>query len=379
MLDPNKFDSQLSIEEYKRYSRHLVLEEVGAIGQMRLKASKVLIVGLGGLGSIASTYLAAAGVGQLGIVDFDRVSVSNLQRQIIYDTESINKKKYLECKSRLIAVNPNCKIVTFDSKLDIFNAFSITADYDLIFDASDNFSTRYLLNDISCVFNIPLVYGAILRGEGQIAVFNYRGGPTYKDFLEESPSDTTTVSCSEGGVLGGVAALISSLQVNEVMKIILGLQNVMSGKVLSYNFSSSTFKTISVGSKFVKSRGLALKSLNDLRLKELDLKSVRSKLLPVEIEASDLQIHVSRKSCVLVDVRTSQEYHTMHLTCAKNVPLSSIKDKSFVNFFVSSLSKGQYLLIYCSSNSRSIAAVNILSDLQIDAYRLIGGLKALGF
>lgn len=378
MLDSDTLNSKLSIEEYKRYSRHLVLEEVGAAGQLRLKESKVLIVGLGGLGSIASIYLAAAGVGQIGIVDYDIVSLSNLQRQILYNTESINKKKSAECKLRLMGINPNSKIVTFDTRLNIHNAPLIIAGYDLILDASDNFATRYLLSDISYLLSIPLVYGAILRGEGQVSVFNYKGGPTYRDLLYKKPSDTSAASCSEGGVLGGVAALISSLQVNEVMKIILGLRNVISGKMLSYNFSNCTFKTISIGRNLVYSRPMALKSLNDLRSEEIDLESTDSKTRIYEIAASDLTLHAASKSFLLVDVRTPQEYKTMHLKDAQNFPLGSISDTSLINHLRLSLSKDQKLLVYCSFNSRSIAAANMFVELKFSVCRLSGGLRALG-
>nr|QUE29293.1 moeB [Erythrotrichia welwitschii] len=380
MLDPKLIDSQLSIEEYKRYSRHLVLDEVGKTGQSRLKFSKVLIVGLGGLGSLASMYLASAGIGQIGIVEYDTVSLSNLQRQILYDTRLVNKKKSLVGKARLQYLNPHCRIIVFDTKLSAQNASAIVTDYDVIVDASDNFLTRYLLNDIAVLFNIPVVYGAILRKEGQISVFNYRGGPIFRDLFHENLQHNTALSCSEGGVFGGVVAVISSLQVNEVVKIILGLGNVTSGNLLVYDFSRSIFKTVSLKKKLVYSRKEAAKSLEGLNADEearYNLMKYNSK--NKEVHPSEIMSHVNNKSCLVIDVRTKQEYEIVHLTDAQNVPLKLLLAQPFLDFVRSKIAKDFYLLIYCSADSRSITATNMLSQLQIDSMRLSGGLKALGF
>lgn len=379
MFDPNMYDWQLSIEEYKRYSRHLVLEEVGATGQSRLKASKVLIVGLGGLGSLASMYLVAAGVGHIGIVDYDSISLSNLQRQILYDTSVISEKKVSVAKLRLNAINPTCKIVTFDTKLISQNASKILLDYDLIVDASDNFFTRYLLNDTAVASNIPIVYGAILKQEGQISVFNYRGGPTYRDLFYEKPHEKITLSCSEGGILGGVAAVISSLQVNEVMKIILGLGNVISGKLLIYNFSTSFFKTVSLNKKVMYSHNFLKTSLRELQIEELGSLLHKTRVDSIGIVSSEIMLHINNDKCLLIDVRTQPEYQIMHLTNAQNIPLALLRNHDCLEFFTSKISEGFYVLIYCSFDSRSITAVNILAEFKIHSFRLLGGLKALGF
>nr|QUE29470.1 moeB [Erythrotrichia longistipitata] len=379
MLDPILIDVNLSIEEYKRYSRHLILDKVGKLGQSRLKASKVLIVGLGGLGSLASMYLAAAGVGQIGIVEYDRVSVSNLQRQLLYDSHVIDKRKSLVGKLRLEAINPYCNVVVFDTKLTTTNASIIIADYDLIIDASDNFFTRYLINDIAILFNIPVVYGAILNQEGQISVFNYRGGPTYRDLFGKRLSNDIALSCSEGGVFGGVAAVISSLQVNEVIKIILGLGNVLSGKLLIYDFFKVVFKTIVLKKKLFYSRKIVSNNFKELSSEEVKFGVRKDIEESREVYVSEIKGHIDNKSCLVIDVRTKQEYEVIHLMNAKNIPLSLLSTQSTFDFIRSKLNQGFYILIYCSADARSITATNIFSHSSIDSLRLVGGLKALGF
>lgn len=379
MLDPNIRNFHLSLEEYKRYSRHLVLEEIGAIGQSRLKASKVLIVGLGGLGSLASMYLVAAGVGHIGIVDYDVVSLSNLQRQILYDTDVIDKKKVLAGQLRLSKINPNCTIKVYDTKLTTQNVYSLVADYDLILDACDNFFTRYILNDIAILFNIPIVYGAILRSEGQVSVFNYRGGANYRDLFDEKPTENINLVCSEGGIFGGVAAVISSLQVNEVVKVILGLRSVLSGKVLVYNFSNSLFKTVVLRKKLLSSRQLTLKLFENLNDEEVHISLGKKRVKLTEVTSPDLTFYLNDHKCMLIDVRSKMEYEAMHLSNAKNFPLELFNQESSIEFMKLRISNGFYFLIYCSFDSRSITAVNILRNFSIKALRLKGGLKALGF
>nr|QUE29704.1 moeB [Erythrotrichia carnea] len=378
MLDPKTIDVHLSIEEYKRYSRHLILNKVGKLGQSRLKASKVLIVGLGGLGSLASMYLAAAGVGQIGIVDYDRVSVSNLQRQVLYDSQLIDQKKSSAGRFKLQAINPYCRVVVFDTKLTTINASVLVADYDLILDASDNFFTRYLINDIAILFNIPVVYGAILNQEGQISVFNYRGGPTYRDLFGKNLQQDIALSCSEGGVFGGVAAVVSSLQVNEVIKIILGLGNVVSGELLIYDFFKATFKNVALKKRLFSSRKVVLNSFEKLSCEEIKLGIVESHKQSIHVESSEIMLHIKNQSCLVIDVRTKQEYEVIHLTNAKNIPLTLLSSQCYLDFIYSKVLEGFYLLVYCSADARSITAMNILSNSHIDALRLVGGLKALG-
>nr|YP_010337669.1 molybdopterin biosynthesis protein [Sahlingia subintegra]UNJ17254.1 molybdopterin biosynthesis protein [Sahlingia subintegra] len=379
MLDPITINTELSVDEYKRYSRHLVLEEVGKDGQYRLKKSKILIIGLGGLGCLAAMYLASAGIGQLGIVDYDIISLSNLQRQILYNTQLVQQKKCDAAKLQLEKINPNCRIVVFETKINTQNALAIAADYDIILDASDNFSTRYLLSDISVMLNKPIVYGAIFGTEGQVSVFNYRGGPNYRDLLYDRLQDSVAFSCSEGGVMGGVAAIISSLQTNEVLKIILGLRNIISGKLLLYDFVKVKFKTISINKQKISCRQSVIESLKLLEFEEVESGLVKNRFSYQDIVSSELPSHMSNKKCLLIDVRSSQEYQSVHLTSARSIPLTVISDQASIELLRSSINSGYYILIYCSHDSRSIAAMKILKENQICALRLKAGMKGLGF
>src|SRR6202789_2647768 len=240
---------QLTTDEMARYSRHLILPEVGMEGQQRLKAAKVLCVGTGGLGSPMALYLAAAGIGTLGLVDFDVVDASNLQRQIIHSTKDIGRKKLDSAEEKLTALNPALKVVKHETMLSSANALEILKDYDVIADGTDNFPTRYLVNDASVLLGKPNVYASIFQFEGQVSVFNYRNaqgqlGPNYRDLYPSPPPPGLVPSCAEGGVLGVLPGIIGSLQALEVIKVITGVGEPLSGRFYIFdalNFESRTF------------------------------------------------------------------------------------------------------------------------------------------
>ena len=209
MLNPNLDEIQLTKDDYERYSRHLILPEVGVEGQKRLKAASVLCIGTGGLGSPLLLYLAAAGVGRIGIVDFDVVDNSNLQRQVIHGTSWVGKPKIESAKSRILEINPFCQVDLYETRLNADNALDIFQAYDVIVDGTDNFPTRYLVNDACVLLNKPNVYGSIFRFEGQASVFNYQDGPNYRDLYPEPPPPGMVPSCAEGGVLGILPGIIS--------------------------------------------------------------------------------------------------------------------------------------------------------------------------
>lgn len=235
---------KLSNEEIGRYSRHLTLEEVGVAGQQKLKAAKVLCIGTGGLGSPLLLYLAAAGVGRIGIVDYDVVDASNLQRQIVHGTSSIGKPKVESAKARILDVNPNVQVDVYEEALTSENALRIFADYDVIVDGTDNFPTRYLVNDACVILGKPNVYGSIFKFEGQATVFNYQGGPQYRDLYPEPPPPGLVPSCAEGGVLGILPGIIGVIQATETVKIILGLGTTLSGRLLLYNALDMKFREL---------------------------------------------------------------------------------------------------------------------------------------
>eukprot|EP00903_Cladosiphon_okamuranus_P012472 g11680.t1 len=233
---------ELNQAEVRRYSRHLILPDVGVEGQRRLKASSVLAVGTGGLGSPALLYLAAAGVGRLGIVDDDVVDESNLQRQVIHGTATLGKPKVESAKDRMLDVNPHITVETFQEQLNSENALRICDGYDVILDGSDNFPTKYLVNDACDILGIPNVYGAILGFEGQMSVFTYKDGPTYRDLLPTPPPPGLVPSCAEGGVLGILPGVVGCIQATEVIKILLGKGDVLSGRLLVYDALKMSFK-----------------------------------------------------------------------------------------------------------------------------------------
>jgi molybdopterin/thiamine biosynthesis adenylyltransferase/rhodanese-related sulfurtransferase len=235
---------ELSRDEISRYSRHLILDEVGIEGQRKLKAGSVLCVGTGGLGSPLLLYLAAAGVGRIGIVDFDVVDESNLQRQIIHGTSKVGVKKVLSAAERLKDINPFVRVDIYEEPLKSYNALEILAPYDVIVDGTDNFPTRYLVNDACVLLGKPNVYGSIFQFEGQASVFNYQGGPQYRDLYPEPPPPGLVPSCAEGGVLGILPGVIGCIQATETVKIILGIGETLSGRLLIYDALRMQFREL---------------------------------------------------------------------------------------------------------------------------------------
>ncbi|MFT5680042.1 MAG: molybdopterin/thiamine biosynthesis adenylyltransferase/rhodanese-related sulfurtransferase [Myxococcota bacterium] len=227
-----------------RFSRHLILDEVGVEGQRRLKGAAVLCVGTGGLGSPLLMYLAAAGVGRIGIVDFDTVDESNLQRQIIHGTSTVGQPKVVSAKARILDINPRCQVDVFETALLADNALEIFAPYDVVVDGTDNFPTRYLVNDACVLLGKPNVYGSIFKFEGQASVFNYQGGPNYRDLYPEPPPPGLVPSCAEGGVLGVLPGIVGCIQANETIKIILGKGDSLSGRLLLFDAMRMTFRTL---------------------------------------------------------------------------------------------------------------------------------------
>ena len=232
----------LAPEQRNRYQRHLLLPEVGEEGQLKLLDAKVLCLGAGGLGSPAAMYLAAAGVGTIGIVDMDVVDASNLQRQILHNIDRIGDRKVDSAKKTLTALNPDIDVVTYDTRLGADNIESVIAGYDVVVDGADNFPVRYMLNDASVKLGIPVVHGSIFRFEGQITVFDPRGGPTYRDMIPEPPPAEMAPSCAEAGVLGVLPGIVGSIQALEAMKLILGLGDGLAGRLLAFDAAEMSFR-----------------------------------------------------------------------------------------------------------------------------------------
>jgi molybdopterin/thiamine biosynthesis adenylyltransferase/rhodanese-related sulfurtransferase len=241
-----KMPATLSSEQRNRYKRHLLLPEVGETGQQELLNAKVLLLGAGGLGSPAALYLAAAGVGTLGIIDMDVVDESNLQRQILHNIDRVGERKVDSAKKTLTLLNPDVNVVTYDVRLDASNVLSIIEGYDVIVDGTDNFPTRFMVNDASVKLGIPVVHGSIFRFEGMVTVFDPKNGPTYRDMVPEPPPAELAPSCAEAGVLGVLPGIVGSIQAIETIKLLLGLGDPLIGRLLAYDSLEQTFREFKV-------------------------------------------------------------------------------------------------------------------------------------
>jgi len=239
------FNKVLTKQEFQRYSRHIIIPEIGIIGQEKIKNSKVLVIGAGGLGCPVGQYLAAAGVGTIGIVDFDEVDESNLQRQILFTPEDIGKSKAEVAAQKLKKQNPNLQFTIYNLQFTSANSLDIIKNYDIIVDGSDNFPTRYLVNDSCVILGKPLVSGSVFKFQGQVSVFNYKNGPTYRCLFPEPPNSDDVPNCTEIGVLGVLSGIIGTIMANETLKIILEIGKVLSGKLLVMDTLSLTMQTLS--------------------------------------------------------------------------------------------------------------------------------------
>ena len=239
--------SDLSADERARYARHIMLPDVGLEGQLKLKQSSVCVIGAGGLGSPALLYLAAAGVGRIGIIDDDLVDATNLQRQIVHGTPGVGSPKVESAKTRLEEVNPEVEVEVHEVRLNISNALEILDGYDVILDGTDNIPTRYLVSDACEILGIPWVYGSIFRFEGQVTLFNHQGGPNYRDLFPDPPPPDAVPSCAEAGVLGVLPGVVGSIQATEALKVILGIGETLSGRLLVYDAKGMEFRTLMVG------------------------------------------------------------------------------------------------------------------------------------
>jgi molybdopterin/thiamine biosynthesis adenylyltransferase/rhodanese-related sulfurtransferase len=378
MLNPNLDDVQLSKDEYERYSRHLILPEVGLDGQKKLKAASVLCVGTGGLGSPLLLYLAAAGIGRIGIVDFDIVDSSNLQRQVIHGTSWVGKPKIQSAKNRILEINPHCQVDLYETRLSSENALEIFEPYDIVVDGTDNFPTRYLVNDACVLLNKPNVYGSIFRFEGQATVFNYEGGPNYRDLYPEPPPPGLVPSCAEGGVLGILPGLIGVIQATETVKIILGEGKTLSGRLLLYNSLDMTFRELKLRPNPVRP---VIEKLIDYEefcgIPQAKAAEAQQQADMEEITVQQLKelLDSGADDYVLLDVRNPNEYEIARIPGAVLVPLPDIENGDGVAK-VKELANGHKLVVHCKMGGRSAKAISILKESGIDGINVKGGINA---
>jgi adenylyltransferase/sulfurtransferase len=351
---------ELTKDDYRRYSRHLILPEVGVEGQQKLKAAKVLCIGAGGLGSPVALYLAAAGVGTIGIVDFDVVDYSNLQRQILHSTNDIGKPKLQSAKEKLLAMNPHMNVVTHDAALSSENALEIFKDYDIVVDGTDNFPTRYLVNDACVLLGKPNAYGSIFRFEGQASVFATKEGPCYRCLYPEPPPPGLVPSCAEGGVLGVLPGVIGCIQATETLKLIIGAGEPLIGRFLIFDALRMKFREL----KLRKDPDCPVCGTHPTVTKLIDYEQfcgVPSAVeAPVagnatEISAVDLKKRLDRgDKLTIVDVREPHEYQINKIAGSLLIPLGDIP-KRYVE-----LDPSDELVMQCKVGGRSAKAAEFL-------------------
>jgi molybdopterin/thiamine biosynthesis adenylyltransferase/rhodanese-related sulfurtransferase len=369
-------EAKLSKEEVLRYSRHLIMPEVGMDGQLKLKQAKVLLIGAGGLGAPLGLYLAAAGVGRLGLVDFDVVDFTNLQRQVTFSTADVGRSKLDAAHERLAGLNPEIHIDTYETRLSSENALDVLREYDIIVDGTDNFPTRYLVNDACVLLGKPNVYGSIFRFEGQATVFNYPGGPCYRCLYPEPPPPGLVPSCAEGGVLGVLPGIVGALQAMETIKLILGKGDILSGRLLLFDALAMRFREL----KLRKNPDCPACGMNRTITKLIDyeefcgIRGQEASALQAEvpeITPRALQARLDRgHDLFILDVREPHEYQICNLH-GYLIPLGELPRR------VHELDSSREIVAHCRSGKRSAEAVEFLRKAGFrKIWNLKGGILA---
>jgi len=367
--------TQLSHEEIRRYSRHLIMPEVGMDGQHKLKEASVLCVGAGGLGSPLMLYLAAAGVGHIGVVDFDVVDESNLQRQIIHGTSTIGQKKLESARNRMLDLNPFIEVTGYEEPLTSANALDIMQHYDVIADGTDNFQTRYLTNDACVLLGKPNVYGSIFRFEGQASVFYAKEGPCYRCLFPEPPPPGLVPSCAEGGVLGVLPGVIGTIQATEVVKLIIGQGEPLIGRLLLYDALEMSFTTLKLRKNpdcVICSDHPTLTHLIDYDqfcgVVSHDVEAEQG----IEITVKELKTRLDHdgQDLVVIDVREPHEWYISHLDFAKLIPKGDLPDH------LKELDSTKDYVLHCKSGVRSLDAAHLMKSAGFRVKSLRGGINA---
>ena len=349
--------------EEERYNRQTILKGFGPEAQQKLAEAKVLVVGAGGLGIPALTYLNAMGIGTLGIVDNDTVALSNLHRQVIYDESDVGIQKVIAIREKLQAQNSKTDLIGYDTFLVKENALEIMADYDVVVDASDNFPTRYLVNDACVILNKPFVYGALHGYEGQISVFNFEDGPTYRCLFPNMPKEDEVPNCNEHGVLGIIPGIIGNLQALETVKLITGVGEVLSGKLLLFNGLDQSYQKIKFKS-ILGNKAIA-------KLQDSYQWSDPCEIVPtITVEELQKLLH-SNSEIQLVDVRTDEEFRNYHLPTSVNIPLDKIEEH------IADIDFERPVYLLCQSGRRSEIALKRLvqSHPKTSFYSIFGGIN----
>jgi adenylyltransferase/sulfurtransferase len=372
---------ELTSEEVQRYSRHLILPEVGVDGQRKLKAGRVLCVGAGGLGSPAALYLAAAGVGTIGVIDFDAVDMSNLQRQILHGTPDVGRSKLQSARDRLGALNPNVRVESYETALTSKNALEIFRDYDIILDGTDNFATRYLVNDACVLLGKPNAYGSIFRFEGQASVFATKGGPCYRCLYPEPPPPGLVPSCAEGGVLGVLPGVIGTIQATESIKLLLGAPGTLIGRLLLYDAWGMRFRELKLRRDVdcpVCGDHPTVRELIDYdQFCGVAPASAPAAAPPADFETTVLDLKRAidtGKNPYILDVREPNEYQICRIPGSVLIPLGQVGARVQE---IEAGAAGRPIVVHCKMGGRSAKATQLLREKGIDrAQNLKGGILA---
>jgi len=372
----------LSVDEVKRYSRHLIIPEVGMAGQKRLKNARVLAVGAGGLGSPTLVYLAAAGVGTLGIVEFDVVDESNLQRQIIHGHSDIGRSKAESARDSVKEINPYVDVVLHEERLDSTNILEIFAQYDLIVDGTDNFATRYLVNDAAVLLGKPYVWGSIYRFDGQISVFWAEHGPCYRCLYPEPPPPGMVPSCAEGGVLGVMAGTIGTLQVNEAIKLLTGVGEPLVGTLMVYDALESSFRRVRVrkdpdcavcGERATVTELIDYDAFCGTISAEAAEAARESTISVTDLKQMLEERHGGQRDFVLIDVREPAEYEIVSIPGAVLIP----KNEFLLGQALETMPQDKPIVLHCKSGMRSAEVLAVLKSAGFaDAVHVGGGIVA---
>ncbi len=356
----------LTDSERSRYARHLVLPEIGEAGQRKLRSASVFIVGAGGLGSPVAMYLAAAGVGRIGLADFDRVDSSNLQRQILYGESSVGKRKLDAARERLSDLNPHVRVETFNEALTSRNALQLLEPYDVVVDGTDNFPTRYLVNDACALLGKPNIYGSVYRFEGQASVFDARRGPCYRCLYPEPPPAHLVPSCAEGGVLGVLPGIIGTIQAAEAIKLIADVGEPLIGRLLMFDALAMSFRTV----RLAKNAECRLCGPKRTIRELIDYEEFCNPVNELDITASELSERISRgDKMVLVDVREPHEWDGGHLELAMHIPLQQVPARA------NEIPADEEIVMICRSGGRSARAQQVLmSNGYKKVKNLVGGM-----
>ena len=367
----NSVNKELNEDDIQRYKRHISLKEIGIDGQIKLKNSSVLFVGAGGLGSSSILYASAAGIGRIGIIDDDQVEKSNLQRQVIHNINELGKNKTDSAAKRILELNPNCDVKIFTERLNIKNVLQTIKDFDIVCDCSDNFGTRYLVNDACIVLSKPLIFGSVQGFEGQLSVFNLnKNSPTLRDLIPVPPQNTLIPSCDQFGVIGVSTGLIGVLQTNEIIKIILNKGEILDGKILVFNLLDLSMKKLNLKLN-------SDKSIVDLKSSQPDYISENCSSIENIQKISDFEfkkIHKNKsRKIMILDVREKDEFKKFSIQGSISMPLSLLNKKSSFEF-IRKNSLGKEIYTICQKGIRSEKASQILIRESIKSISVEGGI-----